>query len=90
MSLERLFQLAEARVGVGEMRRVCFPVSTDIVEMVDEMAAEIGISRAQVLREATTIGVQQLHGLWTLAVENAKKEKAEAKKQHKLKLAGGE
>lgn len=88
--LNRLFTLAEGRAVLGDTHRVCFPVRADVLALADDMAEDIGLSRAQVLRECLEFGIKHVAGDWQSAKAAAAAEKKAAKQQQKLKLEGGE
>jgi predicted transcriptional regulator len=61
-----------------EMTMVTFRADEDVVEQVDELAAEAGVSRSEVIREALKIGMGSLMGEWERAQANAKGGKKDA------------
>ncbi len=88
-TLNRLFTLAEGR-GQGRvpLTRVCLPIRSDVLAQADEMAEEIGLSRAVVLREAIHAGVASLYAEWESAVQAGKEREKAEKSQQKLKFGG--
>jgi hypothetical protein len=89
--LNRLFTLAEAsKTSADVVKRMQVPVRADYLQMLEELAEEIGLSRAAVARECLERGVQTAYGEWEEAKKAAAAEKKAAKQQQKLKLEGGE
>lgn len=77
-----LGRILDRKASVIPTEQITFRIDVDMLAYADEIAAELEVPRAEVLREAVRDGMRQLYGDWQQALENgAKKQpKKEGKK----------